>query len=98
MTNDFFSTAQTVSIPVIVVGLVELAKRLGLPTRYAPVLAVLLGLLFGIVYLSPEDLRSGVLIGLALGLSASGLYSGSRALFRRDEPEEVHSVDEDITY
>lgn len=98
MTNDFFFTAQTVSIPVIVVGLVELAKRLGLPTRYAPVLAVLLGLLFGTVYLSPEDLRAGVLMGLALGLSASGLYSGSRAILRHDEPEEVHNVDEDITY
>lgn len=62
----------------LILGLVEVSKRVGLPTKWSPVLAVVLGLLAGIMLLFPEDLRQGVVVGLALGLSATGLYSGAK--------------------
>ena len=71
------------AVPLIV-GLVELAKRLGLSARYAALLALALGL--GIsagawltTWLGGRGLFEAALTGLALGLSASGLYSVTRS-------------------
>lgn len=69
----------------ILVGLVELCKQaFGLPPRFAPVLAVVLGLAaaFGTVAAIPVPAQSPVittLIGLAMGLGAAGLYSGAKS-------------------
>lgn len=77
----------------ILVGLVELAKQaLSLPPRFAPVLAVGLGLAaaFGTVAAIPVPAQHPVIttmIGLAMGLTAAGLYSGTRALMRTPEPK-----------
>jgi uncharacterized membrane protein YGL010W len=63
----------------VIVGLVELFKKsLGLPVRYAPLLSVLLGLPVGILYLN-VDLKTGIVYGLIIGLSACGLYSGVKS-------------------
>lgn len=63
-------------VPVIL-GATEVAKRLGIPGRAAPVVAVIVGIClkgFG------EGFRfDSVLNGILLGLSASGLWSGTRA-------------------
>lgn len=67
-----------VFIPLII-GLVEMFKRLGLPVKYAPVIAVLIGVLVGILYMD-IPLKDGIIIGLVFGLSASGLYSGTKHL------------------
>lgn len=68
----------TVAIPVIN-GLAEVAKRAGLSNRYVPLLAVGLGLLAGIGLRSPdESMAIAVIEGLVIGLSAVGLYSGTR--------------------
>ncbi len=70
----------------VIVALVEGAKRAGLPVRWAPVLAVLLGLVCGLlaqaaavaprVHLWYEAAGTGI----ALGLSAAGLYSGTKTV------------------
>jgi len=65
-----------VAIIPLIVGLVELAKKLGLPDKFAAVLSAVLGVVIGLVYVAPNDPAKGVLIGLSMGLSASGLYSG----------------------
>ncbi len=67
-------------VPVII-GLVELAKNLGLPTRYAGLLAVVLGIVLVYVwtYLSGEA-RDVILVGLGTGLAAAGLYSAGKAV------------------
>lgn len=70
-------------IPVIV-GLVEVLKGLGLPNKLAPVASLIFGVVAGVFYASPGDLLGGVLIGLALGLSASGLYSGSKTVIDKE--------------
>ena len=73
-----------VMVPLIV-GLVEVAKRVGLPTQYAAMLALGLGVLVSVgSWVAAEaggrDLFEATLVGLALGLSASGLYSVARTI------------------
>lgn len=64
-------------IPLIL-GVVEVFKGVGLPKRFLPLLSLSLGILAGIFYVYPDDLRSGVIVGIVYGLSASGLYSGTK--------------------
>lgn len=82
----------------VIVALVEGAKRAGLPTRYAPLLAMLLGIACGllvhVVAMRPDahawyDAASG---GLVLGLSAAGLYSGVRAVARPARGDGTYSA------
>lgn len=82
----------------VIVALVEGAKRAGLPVRWAPVLAVLLGLACGLltqaaavaprVHIWYEAAGAGV----ALGLSAAGLYSGTKAILAPAEPRGTDSA------
>lgn len=65
-----------VAIIPLIVGVVELLKMLGLPAKFAATAATALGIVVGIIYIAPGDIAKGVLVGLSLGLAASGLYSG----------------------
>ena len=67
----------------LIIGLVEFAKHLGVTGQWSMVLAMVLGVLFGVLWyvyaqgLQVEDFRfwfEAVVAGLVLGLSASGLY------------------------
>jgi hypothetical protein len=60
----------------IIIGLVAALKQGGLPTRYAPLAAVALGLAFGqyAIYLSNWPSALGPLYGFLAGLTACGLY------------------------
>lgn len=71
-------------IPVII-GLVEVVKKLGLPNKVIPATSLVLGIVAGIVYVHPDNVLAGVLVGIALGLSASGLYSGVKHTFENNE-------------
>lgn len=63
-------------IPVLV-GVVEVVKKAGLDTRYVPALSLLLG---AAVSVALEGITvPAVLQGLMYGLSACGLYSGTKA-------------------
>lgn len=70
-----------IAIIPLVLGLVELFKRAGVSAKYSPFVAVILGILAGVFYIS-SDIKEGVIIGLMLGLSASGLYSGTKNLVK----------------
>ncbi|AXH99248.1 hypothetical protein DV702_05535 [Sporosarcina sp. PTS2304] len=76
-----------VLIPVII-GLIEVMKVYGLPKKLLPIFALLLGVCGGIFYLFPQDWKTGVLSGIIMGLSASGLYSGSKTIVRREVCDE----------
>ena len=65
-----------IAIIPLIVGVTELVKRLGLPDKFAAVLSAVLGIVIGLVYVAPNDPAKGVLVGLSMGLAASGLYSG----------------------
>jgi hypothetical protein len=67
-----------VAIIPIIVGLVKVIKMLGIPSRWLPIVALVIGLLAGIFYLAPNDLKEGIIAGLWLGLGAVGLHSGAK--------------------
>jgi L-cystine uptake protein TcyP (sodium:dicarboxylate symporter family) len=73
---EFF---QLVIIPIII-GIIEVVKRAGLPVKFSPLVSVVLGVIFGIFYVQP--LLDGIIVGLMVGLSATGLYSGSKNVFK----------------
>lgn len=58
----------------LVVGLVEVAKRSGLPTRWAGLASLLFGVLVALLIGDSWD-RAAIVAGIAAGLSAAGLYS-----------------------
>lgn len=83
--KDVFSflVSPTASISLII-ALAEFVKLLGVQTRFIPVFDLLFGLFFGLLIYTVEmklSLAKGVLAGLALGLSACGLFSGAKNLF-----------------
>lgn len=68
----------------LIVGLVEVLKRAGLPKRFLPLSSLIFGVAAGIFYINPEDLKAGIIVGLMMGLSASGLYSGTKSTFEKN--------------
>jgi len=67
-----------VAIVPLIVGLVELLKQIGLPTEFAALASAIIGILIGVFYIAPDNIPKGIIVGLSLGLTASGLYSGIR--------------------
>jgi hypothetical protein len=72
----------TVPLLIVIFGLVEFVKSLGLTGRWLTVTSLLLGLVFGIAYrISADGTPVGfgpwftvVIFGISLGLIASGFY------------------------
>jgi hypothetical protein len=79
-----FQVYDVALIPIII-GLVEILKGIGLPKKMMPFISVILGLAAGIFYVYPLDLKGGIIVGLMLGLSASGLYSGAKNTIEKGE-------------
>jgi mannose/fructose/N-acetylgalactosamine-specific phosphotransferase system component IIC len=77
MINMDFQIYGLALIPLLI-AVIAMLTTLGLPKRFAPVVSVALGIVVGIIYLSPGDIKQGIMIGLALGLSSVGLYSGTK--------------------
>jgi hypothetical protein len=75
--------AGVLAVPFII-GLVEAAKRLGMDAVWATPLAVGLGVTLSVawqtaaVYPGAAPWLQALLWGVALGLAASGLYSGAK--------------------
>lgn len=61
----------------LIIGIAELLKGIGFNAKFIPVVNVILGLVAGIA-LNTSDIMAGIFTGLAVGLSASGLYSGAK--------------------
>lgn len=64
-------------IPIITM-LVDVLKRAGLPKKFAPLTSLILGVVFGMVFLNDGDIKNAIITGLIIGMSASGLYSGGK--------------------
>jgi hypothetical protein len=60
----------------LVIGLAEIVKNLGLNAKFIPIISLIFGLVAGIIFLNPSDIKAGIIQGIFIGLSASGLYSG----------------------
>lgn len=71
----------------LVMAIAEAAKIIGLKSRFIPILDVVVGILFGIltftVYQNMQVIE-GIILGLAIGLSACGLFSGIKNVIGKD--------------
>lgn len=71
-----------ISLPVliaIIVGLIEVAKKLGLNSKFAPLLSVILGVGLSLMAGITSTVPNMILTGVIIGLSAIGLYSGTKS-------------------
>lgn len=66
------------STVAIILALTELAKRVGVPTQFAPLVSLALGI--GLAFLVAGLTVDNFVTGLILGLSASGLWSGTKSV------------------
>ena len=65
------------TISAIVIGLVAVAKKLGVNQKYAPILAVMFGLIFSLMMYFIQDIKllTAIMGGIVIGLTAVGFYS-----------------------
>ena len=77
-------TIETGVIIAIIIGLVAVAKKLGLKSKFAPVLALVLGvgINLAVKYFGAETSEL-VIGGIIAGLTACGLYSGVKATIKK---------------
>lgn len=71
-------TVYGIALVPVIIGLSELLKRFGVPTRLIPLVSLALGLYFSFLYLAPGEPKKAFLFGIVLGLSAIGLFSGTK--------------------
>lgn len=90
---DTFALISGIPLVVIVPGLVEVAKRQGLPARFAGLAAIVLAtLLLALAGLASnsgvglDDLAQWLIAGIVYGLAAAGLYS-QRAILSEPAPQ-----------
>ncbi|KQL54503.1 hypothetical protein AN964_14010 [Heyndrickxia shackletonii] len=81
-----------VAIIPLILGIVALLKGAGFPAKFSPFVAVVLGLAFGVFYMD-TSIKQGIIVGLMLGLSATGLYSGTKnvAQIITSKPQAIQS-------
>jgi hypothetical protein len=77
------SVINGISMIAVVLGVTEVIKKVfklseELSKRITPAIALVLGVVAGNIYVAPTDWRQGTLMGIMIGLSAVGLYSGSK--------------------
>lgn len=71
---DVFTRA-SIFVPVLV-GLAKVAQMIILPKKWTPIWNIVIGVAIAIVYVYPQDFKTAIVVGIMLGLTASGLYSG----------------------
>lgn len=63
----------------LIIGIAEVMKKVGFVVKYIPLLDLVLGIISGVcVYglMMNLGIPTGIIIGIAMGLSACGLFSG----------------------
>lgn len=83
---------ETVVVPIIM-SIVQMAKGLGMPRKFSSLVAVIVGAILGVFFVEPHCFRTGLLKGIVYGLTASGLYSGTKNTveqFRNGKDKEEH--------
>lgn len=73
-----------------VLGIVQACKIAGLPAKYSPIVAIIVGAVMyvAVAGISPEHVVTGVVIGLsAVGLYESGSRVGDREIISPQEKE-----------
>lgn len=65
-----------VGMVALIIALAEVAKNLGVNKKYIPLLDLVIGLIGSFFIYQDLTVIYRVLVGIALGLSACGLFSG----------------------
>jgi hypothetical protein len=65
-----------ISLIPVIIGLVQLLSQFGIPKKLLPLSSMVMGIILGIVFLAPDDWKKGILVGIWLGLGATGMHSG----------------------
>ena len=72
-------------VPIVglIMALVKIAREVGLPTKFAPALALLLGMVGGmaIAYQNGLVYVNGAVIGLVIGAASAGFYDSAKLSF-----------------
>ena len=70
------------SLVPILVALTEVVKRVGVPSKWLPLVAVVLGIGFNLVFkMMGVDIAEQIMFGIAAGLGSSGLFDlGSKTI------------------
>ncbi len=83
------SMVNGIPLVLIVLGLVEWSKRLGVKGKQLQILSMLVGITLGVLYqysvlplATFTDWFGAAIYGLALGLVASGIYDAARSVAR----------------
>lgn len=66
-----------IGIIPLLIGVLEVFKKVGLKEKYIPIFSVSLGIIIG-VGLFGGNVKEGLIQGIFIGLSAVGLYSGTK--------------------
>lgn len=65
----------------LVVGIGAIIEKAGVKAKYIPLVNLINGIFLGVLT-EQEDMREGIIIGLYLGLTASGLSKCSTDIFK----------------
>lgn len=71
-------TAYDITLVPVIVILVEIVKRAGVPARWLPLFSIGLGQGGAFIYIAPGDAKQAVLVGLVMAFSSMGLWSGAK--------------------
>ena len=71
----------TIAIPLIV-AFVSALKKAGMDSKYAPLVSVLVGIISFYFFGESLEVKTNLFVGLISGLSACGLYSGTKTTLK----------------
>ena len=87
--NDLIAYLLTPAAQIaLIIGLAELVKKLGLENRWVPLFDLFMGLISGLcVYglAMGHGVVNGLILGIFMGLSACGLFSGVKNLTQKPD-------------
>jgi hypothetical protein len=70
-------------IIAVLIGLSQVAKQLGLPNKYVPLMNLILGVVAGLTATDVPTLQEKIILGAMIGLSASGLFDQSKIITKK---------------
>ena len=79
---DFTLSTNALALVPIIMILTSLAKNVITDSRWSPLVALVLSLLASFFLVPVETVAFTVLQGILMSLSASGLYSGTKAVVK----------------
>jgi len=64
----------------LTIGITEAIKRLGIPSKWSPIVAIVIGIIMALISSEFRVSSEVILGGMVMGLSSSGLWSGTKSV------------------